>query len=138
MAKSVSIEVRKEKESYLSRPLKLNNGCLVLFSEDKLSPSKAYIVTSFRSNKYTNLRKDKSAYCSLVDLSTGYIAFDEPSSRATTVGRLLKHLDKTGQSSESHYNKMVVKVFDASDYDIALKVDPTLEQNRGGVEYCSH
>ena len=54
----------------------------------------AFIVTSFRDGKGRYHDRDATnSYCSLVNLDTGYIDFEERCSRKTTKDRLRSHLE---------------------------------------------
>ena len=79
-------------------PVKLQNGSLVLHFNSVGEPLGAYLVTSYRDQqdwlKYRN-KVSTVSYCTLINLDTGYIQFEEPCSRTTTVGRVLAHLSKT-------------------------------------------
>ena len=84
----------------LDKEISLNNGNIILLKNND-GVKNAYMVTSFRDNK-NRYGEDTGSYCSLVNLDTGYIAFEERCSRKTTVRRVLNHLLKLGNSSYSH------------------------------------
>lgn len=71
--------------------LSLNNGSLVVLYDEYNMPIRSYIVTSYRGDE-SQYRKPRGQYCTLIDLATGYPAFEEPSSRSTTISRLTKHI----------------------------------------------
>lgn len=69
--------------------LKLSNGSLVLvISPNKHNVIETFIVTSFRNGRPGSTMQ----YCSLVSLSSGYLACEEHVSRSTTVPRVMSHL----------------------------------------------
>lgn len=68
-----------------SNTLRLYNGDLVVIDNQTV-----YMVASFTE---TNA-KGNAKYCTLINLETGIRAFSEPSSRDTTMGRLISHLEK--------------------------------------------
>lgn len=74
----------------LDKDLSLNNGALVLFKRGEVE--KAYMVVSFRDHKGDYKGDKTNPYCTLLDLDTGYFAFEERCSRTTTVRRVLNHL----------------------------------------------
>ena len=77
--------------------ISLTNGSLVIHRNRLGDVLGAYLVTSFRYNRGVTTDKAKEAtqsYCSLINLDTGYIAFDERASRSTTIKRVLSHLNK--------------------------------------------
>ena len=74
-------------------PICLYNGSLVLhFSKSRRELLGAYIVTSFRDHKNRYAGDNSQSYCSLIDMETGYIKFEERCSRNTTMKRVLSHL----------------------------------------------
>ena len=85
----------KSTETIGDRPIRLYNGNLVLHFDGNDDVIGAYIVTSFRDTKGVCDNKERAfaVYCSLVNLDTGYLAFDENCSRTTTVARVLSHLN---------------------------------------------
>jgi hypothetical protein len=75
----------------LERDIELHNGALVL-KKYKGTITDVYMVVSFRDNKNRYNGDSTGKYCSLVNLDTGYYAFEERCSRKTTVKRVLSHL----------------------------------------------
>ena len=49
------------------------------------------IESSYRGD-IEGYKKTRAQYCTLIHLESGYPAFEEPSSRLTTVDRLMKHI----------------------------------------------
>lgn len=82
----VTQEPRKREED-----ITLNNGSMVVLYDEYNVPIRTYLVTSYRGDD-SQYRKARSQYCTLIDLATGYPAFEEPSSRSTTIDRLIKHI----------------------------------------------
>ena len=71
----------------------LRNGSLVLhFSKNRKELLGAYLVTSFRDSKGRYNGDNTQSYCSLIDMKTGYLKFEERCSRSTTMSRVLSHL----------------------------------------------
>ena len=132
--KNVSI---KNDERDSRRNIRLHNGTLVVQYNGEDKATNVYIVTSFRNSKNIKHWGYTAKYCSLVSLDTGYLAFEEPSSRHTTEFRLLRHLCKccynAGQSDyyydDTKINDSYIKVFDAGDY--LLEIDLKRESVKG-------
>lgn len=81
--------VRKSEDAITGNEvLNLNNGSYVVRYTKEDEVIGTYIVTSYRGDGNGNTR----VYCSLVNLDTGYIQFDERCSRSTTIKRVLSHL----------------------------------------------
>ena len=102
-------------------PVKLNNGGLVLHYNKLGDVMGAYIITSFRDSKNKYMGDQTSTYCSLVNLDTGAIAFEERCSRSTTIKRVLAHFDYRDHSgykavSEGQY----IKVYKSGEYSIDI------------------
>jgi hypothetical protein len=87
--KHITINGQKMK-NWLDRDLSLHNGDLVLSKRGGVE--KAYMVISFRDHKNCYKGDKTNTYCTLLDLDTGYFAFEERCSRTTTVRRVLSHL----------------------------------------------
>lgn len=76
------------------RKLTLNNGDIVVSLVNDRAIGH-YLVTSYRGysrEPYQQRPKDIKSYCALINLATGYPAFEEPCSRNTTLKRVLSHL----------------------------------------------
>lgn len=83
----------------LDRKVNLSNGSIVIQKEkDKVIG--VYLVVSFRDYG----RADTSSYCTLVNLDSGQLAFEERCSRATTERRVLRHLTRAGYSMSYNPN----------------------------------
>ena len=107
--------------------LSLTNGALVIHRNRLGDVLGAYLVTSFRYNRGVTTEKAKEAtqsYCSLVNLDTGYLEFEERASRNTTIQRVLSHLNKG-----DYYGKQAVKegqyveVYYSGEYKIDLQFE---------------
>lgn len=73
--------------------VKLNNGTLVLHTSNNGELIKgAYIVTSYRETNTYCYKDSTGMYCTLINLDTGYLAFEERCSRTTTLARAISHL----------------------------------------------
>lgn len=112
-----------------SEPVRLNNGALVLHYNKNADVLGAYLVTSYRdqSGYCKHNGKETAQYCSLVDLDTGYLKFEERCSRNTTVGRVLAHLVPNGDfgGKEAVKNGQYIEVYAVGDYKIDLTFDRT-------------
>lgn len=103
--------------------LSLNNGSLVVLYDEYNVPIRSYIVTSYRGDE-SQYRKPRAQYCTLIDLATGYPAFEEPSSRSTTIDRLTKHIYEGKVShTEAKPTKYFrnVKVLNKDSYCISIE-----------------
>ncbi len=81
----------------LDRKVFLQNGAIVVQKEGGQAIG-AYLVIPFRDHKNRYPGGSTTAYCALVDLDTGKLAFEERCSRATTERRVLRHLTRAGFS----------------------------------------
>lgn len=123
----------------IDRKIMLNNGSLILHKKnDKVIG--IYLVTSYRGNKNKYPSESTNKYCSLIDLETGKIAFEERCSRATTERRVLKHLTHVGytsyyeaknESNDIRYKDMRVSVYKTGNYtmDIELGEELSIRKN---------
>lgn len=113
--KIVGIENAKE-----DRSITLNNGDIVAAINGQGIAIKYFIVTSFRNNYASRNRAcyRTREYCSLVNLANGYIEFEEPSSRDTTLKRLLNHLN--GAEEPCHEIIRDVIQLKTDQYDIII------------------
>lgn len=108
-------------------PVKLNNGSVVLHYNKNAEVIGAYIVTSYRDQSGYCKRngKETSQYCSLVDLDTGYLKFEERCSRNTTMGRVLAHLvpnyDIGGKRAVA--DGQYIEVYVTGSYTIDIKLN---------------
>lgn len=102
-------------------PVKLNNGGLVLHYNKLGGVLGAYIITSFRDSGSCTEGKSTSTYCSLVNLDTGYIQFEERCSRNTTVKRVMSHLTKGEYYSEQSIKEgQYIEVYLPGSYSIDI------------------
>lgn len=99
-------------------PVKLNNGGLVLHYNKLGDCLGAYIITSYRGSQSSQT----STYYSLVNLDTGYIAFEERASRSTTIKRVLSHLNKGDYYGEQACKEgQYIEVYNVGNYKIDLQ-----------------
>ena len=107
--------------------ISLTNGSLVIHRNRLGDVLGAYLVTSFRYNRGVTTDKSKEAtqsYCSLINLDTGYIAFDERASRSTTIKRVLSHLNKGDYYAEQAVKEgQYIEVYYSGEYKIDLQFE---------------
>lgn len=73
------------------RKIRLTNGSIIIQKENDIVIG-VYMVISFRDNKNRYSGDSTTGYCTLINLDTGKIAFEERCSRCTTERRVLRHL----------------------------------------------
>lgn len=107
--------------------LSLTNGALVIHRNRLGDVLGAYLVTSFRYNRGVTTEKAKEAtqsYCSLINLDTGYLAFEERASRSTTIQRILSHLNKGDYYGQQAVKEgQYVEVYYSGEYKIDLQFE---------------
>ena len=107
--------------------ISLTNGSLVIHRNRLGDVLGAYLVTSFRYNRGVTTDKAKEAtqsYCSLINLDTGYLAFDERASRSTTIKRVLSHLNKGDYYAEQAVKEgQYIEVYYSGEYKIDLQFE---------------
>lgn len=115
-------------KDHLNEEVTLHNGSLVLIRAGGQYMN-AFIVTSFRDHHGKYDKGSTAQYCSLVDLDTGAIFFEERCSRKTTKRRVLRHYLRLGYSKPynpndtsedyrlSYYN---MEVYDKGTYEINI------------------
>lgn len=105
--KNVTINGKKyERDGEI--PVKLNNGSLVVKGDYK---------------------GQTTTYCSLVNLDTGYLAFEERASRSTTVQRVLSHLNKGDYYGQQAVKEgQFIEVYALGDFKIDLSFDRKVGQ----------
>ena len=117
----------KRVEKKVDTPVKLSNGSLVVHYNKLGDVIGAYIVTSYRdqSGYCKHNGKETSQYCSLVDLDTGYLKFEERCSRNTTMGRVLAHLVPNGDfgGKDAVKDGQYIEVYTGGNYKIDLSFD---------------
>lgn len=126
--KNVTINGKKyERDGEM--PVKLNNGSLVVHYNKMGDVLGAYMVTSFRDSK-GDYKGQTTTYCSLVNLDTGYLAFEERASRSTTVQRVLNHLNKGDYYGQQQAVKegQFIEVYALGDFKIDLSFDRKVGQ----------
>lgn len=101
-------------------PIDLRNGSLVLhFSKNRKELLGSYIVTSFRDGKGNHKGETTQTYCSLVDMETGYIKFEERCSRSTTMSRVLSHLSSRDYAGEEAIKRgEFIEVYHRTKYSV--------------------
>ena len=107
--------------------ISLTNGSLVIHRNRLGDVLGAYLVTSFRYNRGVTTERAKEAtqsYCSLINLDTGYIAFDERASRNTTIKRVLSHLNKGDYYAQQAVKEgQYIEVYYSGEYKIDLQFE---------------
>ena len=87
------------------------------------------MVTSFRDSKGDYRGQTTLTYCSLVNLDTGYLAFEERASRSTTVQRVLSHLNKGDYYGQKAVKEgQFIEVYAPGDFKIDLSFDRKVGQ----------
>ena len=105
----------------LEKEISLNNGSLVL-QKNKGEVINVFMVISFRDNKNRYVDNDTRAYCTLVNLDTGYNAFEERCSRNTTVRRVLNHLLSVGVVDRDYdYGNADIEVIPVGKYNLNVE-----------------
>lgn len=127
--KNVTINI-KVYEVMGEKSLHLQNGCLVVHYNKMGDVLGAFIVTSFRDQKKALVYKESTAnYCSLVNLETGYLAFEEHCSRHTTVARVLSHLNPNDwKGKRALESGQYVEVYNREKYNLDINFDPSNKQ----------
>lgn len=114
----------------LDRKVNLSNGSIVI-QKEKDQVIGVYLVISFRDNKNKYNGSDTSSYCTLVNLDSGQLAFEERCSRATTERRVLRHLTKAGYSisynpnasdQDYKFQNMRIQVYQNGNYKVNLEL----------------
>ena len=75
----------------LDRKIRLTNGSIIIQKENDIVIG-VYMVISFRDNKNRYSGESTTGYCTLLNLDSGKMAFEERCSRCTTERRVLRHL----------------------------------------------
>lgn len=128
-----NVVIRGQKQYVdLNRKLNLHNGSIVLLKDkgngDRIEA--IYYVISFRDNK-NKYSGSTTPYCTLLDLDTGKLAFEERCSRNTTVRRVLRHLLRLGYTmpynpdatdEDYHLRNYDVDVYECGNYKMELIV----------------
>lgn len=114
MAKNITVN-GKEYNSSIS----LNNGDIISVRMTDDDSIKFFMVTSYRdplgSKRYES-GMQYSNYCSLINLETGYIQFDERCSRYTTVERVCNHLDNPNRSKHKRVNRDSFRIYKKDEF----------------------
>lgn len=105
-------------------PFKLLNGSLVVHYNKNGKVQSCFIVTSFRDSKNRYYGDATTSYCSLVDLDTGYLKFEERCSRTTTMARILSHLNPSDYKGvEAVKEGQYIEVYPVGEYKIDLSFE---------------
>lgn len=111
------------------RKLSLNNGDIVIAIANRISIGH-FMVSSYRGEAkrepYSARPKNTRSYCCLIDLATGYPAFEEPCSRNTTLKRVLNHLAKAPCSNNIYAPDDVIQL---KNREYAIMITPEEEEN---------
>lgn len=114
----------------LDRNIKLTNGAIIIQKENS-NVIGVYLVTSFRDNKNKYGNDNTSNYCSLINLDSGFLAFEERCSRSTTERRVLRHITRAGFSypyypnshdQDDKFYNMRIQVYNNGDFKINLEL----------------
>lgn len=104
--------------------ISLTNGSLVIHRNRLGDVLGAYLVTSFRDGKGRYNGDQTTTYCSLIDLDNGKIAFEERCSRATTIKRVLSHLNRADYYGEQAVkNGQYIEVYSMGEFKIDLQFE---------------
>ena len=108
----------------VKKSITLNNGSLVLHCNRSDKVIGAYIVTSFRDSNGKYKGDMTTHYCSLVNLDNGYLAFEERCSRATTIERVLWHLNHNDyRAKEAIREGQYLEIYPVGEFKIDLIVN---------------
>lgn len=114
----------------LDRKINLSNGAIIVQKENNRVIG-VYLVISFRDDKNKYKNDSTKGYCSLANLDTGQLAFEERCSRVTSERRVLRHLTRAGYSypynpdsheQDSRFSNMRVQVYQNGNYKINLEL----------------
>ncbi len=114
----------------LDRNIKLTNGAIIIQKENN-NVIGVYLVTSFRDNKNKYGNDNTSNYCSLINLDSGFLAFEERCSRSTTERRVLRHITRAGftypydpnsHDQDDNFRNMRIQVYNNGDFKINLEL----------------
>lgn len=112
----------------LNRKIDLRDGSLIIQKRNEMVMS-VYMVIPFRDNKNRYPGDLTSTYCTLINLDTGKIAFEERCSRKTTERRVLRHLTRAGYShpydpdstdQDSKFADMRIQIYKNGNYKVSL------------------
>lgn len=123
----------------LDRKINLKNGSIIIQKKND-EVIGVYMVISFRDhrNKYGDFNVGE--YCSLFNLDSGQLDFEERCSRATTERRVLRHLTRAGylypytqtpDEQDYKFQNMRIQVFPVGEYKIEIELGR--EQIIGGT-----
>ena len=118
----ISIKNRNTK-CVLDTPVKLHNGSIVFLKFNNQIVD-VYYVISFRDNNNRYNGDLTAPYCSMINLDSGQLAFQERCSRNTTVRRVLKHLVPTAyiDTSDMELSAYDIEVHNHSEYHLEISV----------------
>lgn len=116
----------KNYKSFVNSQTKLNNGTLVIHYSITGAVLHEYLIIPFRNNKNKEEFRATQQYCSLIDLETGRIAFEEPCSRNTDIYRILCHLNKSSYYGESAVKEQILNqslsIHPLHRYDLEIQI----------------
>lgn len=119
----------------LDRKITLQDGTLVVQKENE-NVLGVFLVIPFRDNKNKYGNQQTSTYCSIIDLDTGKLKFEERCSRSTTERRLLRHLTRSGFSypyepdsheQDKNFKDMRVQVYRNGNYKLDIDLGEELK-----------
>ena len=110
-------------KSVLDTPVKLHNGSIVFLKFNNQIVD-VYYVISFRDNNNRYNGDLTAPYCSMINLDSGQLAFQERCSRNTTVRRVLKHLVPTAyiDTSDMELGGYDIEVHNHSTYHLEISL----------------
>lgn len=126
----VTLNKQEKKNVNGDKSIDLRNGNLVIHYDRNKNALGVYLVTSFRDSTGKYQGQSTQKFCSLINLETGYLQFEERCSRTTTVGRVLSHLtpgDYKGEEAVKNGN--YIEVYRRDKYSIDLSYSG--EDNEG-------
>lgn len=122
----------------LEREVKLKNGSIIITKEND-NVVGIYLVISFRDNKNVYNGCNTSMYCSLIDLDSGQLVFEERCSRKTTVRRVLNHIKRLGgkfySANDLTENYYLLRNNDIEIHEIGTYKMEIILGNIGGLKY---
>lgn len=116
----------KTSKSTKNQTVKLTNGTLVLHLSTTGAVLHNCLAIPFRNNKGNGQWTNTSNFCSLLDLETGKILFEEPCSRNTDFLRIIRHLNRSITYGDNvtmqHMDNQTLVVHSLSSYDIEIVI----------------
>lgn len=116
----------KTNKSAKNQPVKLVNGTLLLHLSTTGAVLHKCLAIPFRNNKGNECWNNTANYCSLLDLETGKILFEEPCSRNTDFFRILRHLNRSisygDDAVTQHIFNQTLAIHDLTSYDLEIVI----------------